>query len=50
MTGKDNHWLKKSPIKKAVSEESRLELDVINSLFSKLEIEDAIDCLKNNKE
>ena len=32
-----------------LSEESRLDLDAINSLFSKLEIEDAIDCLKNNK-
>ena len=27
-----------------LSEESRLELDVINSLFSKIEIEDAINC------
>ena len=36
-----------------VSNEKRdlfgIELDVINSLFSKLEIEDAIDCLKVNK-
>ena len=39
----------KDPTNDGLSEESRLELDVINSLFSKLEIEDAIDCLKNNK-
>ena len=31
------------------NEESKLELEIINSLFSKIEIENAIDCLKNNK-
>ena len=31
------------------NEESRLELEIINSLFSKMEIENATDCLKNNK-
>ena len=39
----------KDPTNDGLSEESRLELDVIDSLFSKLEIEDAIDCLNNNK-
>ena len=39
----------KDPTNDGLSKESRLELDVINSLFSKLEIEDAIDCLKVNK-
>ena len=38
----------KDPMNDGLSEEPRLELDVINSLFSKIIIEDAIDCLKNN--